>query len=76
MDNCYGLNYAPQPTTKFMYRSFTFYPSKFLAETLVQFSSVQSLSCVRFFVTPWTACSTPGLPVHYQLLEFTQTHAH
>ena len=21
------------------------------------------------------ACSTPGLPVHHQLLEFTQTHA-
>ena len=21
-------------------------------------------------------CSTPGLPVHHQLLEFTQTHAH
>ena len=23
-----------------------------------------------------TDCSTPGLPVHYQLLEFTQTHVH
>ena len=22
------------------------------------------------------ACSTPGLPVHHQLLEFTQTHVH
>ena len=21
-------------------------------------------------------CSTPGLPVHHQLLEFTQTHIH
>ena len=21
-------------------------------------------------------CSMPGLPVHYQLLEFTQTHIH
>ena len=42
--NCYGLNYALQPTTKFMYQSFTFfYPSKFLAETLVQFSSVTQL---------------------------------
>ena len=28
-----------------------------------QFSSVQSLSCVRFFVTPMD-CSTPGFPVH------------
>ena len=32
-----------------------------------RFSSVQSLSMNR---------STPGLPVHHQLLEFTQTHVH
>ena len=32
------------------------------------FSSVQSLSCVWLFATPWTV-STPGLPVHHQLLE-------
>ena len=39
----------------------------------VQFSSVQSLSCVRLFATLWiTVC----LPVHQQLLEFTQTHVH
>ena len=36
----------------------------------VQFSSVQSLSHVRLF------CSMPGLPVHHQLPEFTQTHVH
>ena len=71
------------------------------------FSSVQLLSHVWLFVTPWTAahhsplstgfsgqesvqfshsscptfcdtmdCSTPGLPVHHQFPEFTQTHAH
>ena len=39
-----------------------------------QFSSVHSLSCL-------TLCdpmnySTPGLPVHHQLLEFTQAHVH
>ena len=28
--------------------------------------SVQSLSRVRLFATPWTACSTPGHPAHYQ----------
>ena len=39
----------------------------------VQFSSVQSLSLVRLFATP---CSTPGLPVHWQFPEFTQTHVH
>ena len=42
----------------------------------VQFSSVQSLSHVWLFATPWTACSMPGLPVHHQLPEFTQTHVH
>ena len=36
------------------------------------FSSVQSLSYVRLFATPWTA----GLPVRHQLLKFTQTHVH
>ena len=38
--------------------------------------SVQSLSCARLFETPWTACSTPCLPVHHQLPELTQTHVH
>ena len=35
-------------------------------------SSVQSLSHVRLFPTP----GTPGLSVHHQLPEFTQTHVH
>ena len=39
-----------------------------------QFSSVQSLSRVRLFATPWTAHTRP--PVHRQLPEFTQTHVH
>ena len=40
---------------------------------LVQFSSVTQ-SCL----TPCDPmnCSMPGLPVHRQLLEFTQTHVH
>ena len=37
-------------------------------------SSVQSLSSVRLFATPWTA--TAGLPVRHQLPESTQTHVH
>ena len=37
-------------------------------------SSVQSLSRVRL-CDPMN-CSTPGLPVHHQLPEFTQTHVH
>ena len=39
-----------------------------------QFSSVQSLSRVRL-CDPMNR-STPGLPVHHQLPEFTQTHIH
>ena len=48
--------------------------SPFLLKTCpVQFSSVAQ-SCP----TPCDPmdCSTPGLPVHHQLLEFTQTHVH
>ena len=40
---------------------------------MIQFSSVG-----QSFLTlcdPMN-CSTPGLPVHHQLLEFTQTHVH
>ena len=39
-----------------------------------QFSSVQSLS--RVWLCDTMDCSTPGLPVHHQLPEFTQTHIH
>ena len=39
----------------------------------VQFSSVTQL-CPTLFDT--MNCSMPGLPVHHQLLEFTQTHVH
>ena len=38
-----------------------------------QFSSVQLLSHVRLFVTPWTAACQAS---HHQLPEFTQTHVH
>ena len=40
----------------------------------LQFSSVQSLSRVQL-CDPMNH-STPGPPVHHQLLEFTQTHVH
>ena len=43
-------------------------------ESFVQFSSVQSLSHVQL-CDPMSR-STPGLPVHHQLQEFTQTHIH
>ena len=38
------------------------------------FSSVQSLS--RVLLCNPINCSMPGLPVHHQLLKFTQTHVH
>ena len=39
------------------------------------FSSVQSLSCVRLFVTPWTAAHQASLSIH-EFLEFAQTHVY
>ena len=51
----------------------TFVPKE---ANLSMFSSVQSLSHIRLFVTAWAACSMPYLPVHHQLLEFTQTYVH
>ena len=41
----------------------------------VQFSSVQSLSRVQLFATPWSAARQASL-VHHPLPEFTQTHVH
>ena len=40
----------------------------------MKFSSVQSLS--RVWLCEPMDCSMPGLPVHHQLPEFTQTHVH
>ena len=42
--------------------------------SLLLFSSVQLLNPVRLFATPWTGM--PGLPVHHQLPELTQTRIH
>ena len=44
-----------------------------LTQSVSQFSSVAH-SCPTLCGP--TDCSTPGLPVHHQLLEFTQTHVH
>ena len=41
-----------------------------------QFGSVQSLSRVPLFLTPWTAARHLGFPIHHQLLKLTQTHVH
>ena len=48
--------------------------NKYITSPLV-LSSVQSISPVLLFGTQWTG-STPGLPVHQQFPEFTQTRVH
>ena len=50
-----------------------FKPFIYLKEGSVQFSSVAQL-CPAL-CDPMN-CSTPGLPIHHQLPEFTQTHVH
>ena len=47
--------------------------SPYLLSSHVKFSSVRSLSHVQLFVMNH---GMPGLPVHHQPLEFTQTHVH
>ena len=52
--------------------------TKIVASSTVQFSSVQFSSVAQSCPTlcdPMNR-STPGLPVHHHLLEFTQTHVH
>ena len=47
-------------------------------KAMISFSSVQFCSVTQSCPTPCDPmnCSTPGLPVHHQLTEFTQTHVH
>ena len=49
-----------------------------ISKVSVQFSSVQFSLVAQLGLTLWDPMnrSTPGLPVHHQLPEFTQTHAH
>ena len=55
------------------YGSTTIVPQPRLLFSSVQFSSVAQ-SCLTL-CDPMN-CSTPGLPVHHQLSDFTQTHVH
>ena len=54
-------------------RSFRYDLNQIFYDYEVQFSSVAQ-SCPT--LCDPVDCSTPGLPVHHQLLEFTQTHVH
>ena len=46
------------------------------ASQMTQFSLVQWLSHVQLFVTDSMDCSTPGFPIHHQLLDPAQTLVH
>ena len=50
----------------------------FLSSNTPNISSVQFSSVARPCLTLCDPmdCSTPGVPIHHQLLEFTQTHVH
>ena len=58
-----------------LFATFYAYEKEFI---LLQFSSVQISSVAQSCLTLCNPadCSTPDLPVHHQLLEFTQTHVH
>ena len=43
---------------------------------IISFSSVSSVAQSGPTLCNPMNCSRPGLPVHHQLLEFTQTHVH
>ena len=60
---------------------FSLYSIKTLLNTVIDFAFVQFSkysSVVQLCPTLWDLkdCSTPGLPVHHQIPEFTQTHVH
>ena len=67
--NSYPLSPWWDPTILTSVASFWLYT---WYHNVIQFSSVAQL----FRLCDPMDCSTPGLPVHYQLPEFTQTHVH
>ena len=61
-----------------MYKLCIKFPFMFIINLTIQFSSVQFISVAQLCPTlcyPMNH-STPGLPVHHHLPEFTQTHVH
>ena len=64
----------PRDETHIAGEFFTAKPPGKPAIAWLRFSSVQLLSCVQ--LCNLMDCSTPGFPVHHQLLELAQTHVH
>ena len=56
-------------------KKWVFFVSFYISCVSVGFSSLQLLSRIQLFVTPWTAARTV-LPVHHQLPELAPTHVH
>ena len=75
--NCFPLTRLRKPNLAFVvlqiYLSNPSLGGEFLPCQLLQFSSVTQL-CPT--LCDPMSCSMPGLPVHHQLPEFTQTHVH
>ena len=70
MFNIYGNISLDQFTKTFRYNGYDNFKILYL------FQSVSSVTQSRPTLCDPVNCSTPGLPVHHQLPEFTQTHVH
>ena len=70
---CHVLLQGNFPTHK-MCALYTYLGGWYVSHFILLFSSVQSLSHV--WLCDRMDCSTPGLPVHHQLPEFTHTYVH
>ena len=66
------------PTDRWMLSRYQYFLTLLRLRSILAFSSVQFISVTQSCPTLCNPmnCSTPGLPVHHQLLEFTQTHDH
>ena len=67
--------YVCMCTHIYIFESFCYIPeTNNFKSTLFQFSSVQLVAQSCPTLCDPINCSTPGLPVHHQFPEFTQTH--
>ena len=84
-----GSNFPPTPSGSGWHSDWTHHPvhiapclesvhrqgKEVFVTCILIITSVQSLSCVWFFVTQWNAAH-PGFPVHHQLPGLAQTQVH
>ena len=72
-NSLWPMTIALQPPLKMGFSRKEYWSGLPFPSSVIQFSSVAQ-SCLT--LCDHMNCSTPGLPVHHQLLEFTQTHVH